>query len=727
TRTLQGISTELIQEDDIGSLSDRVIDAAIEILDADFASFQLYDRERNDLELVTHRGFNGVAESSWSRVTPADGSTCARALETSERVIVRDVERCTFMAGSDDREIYLQTGIRAVQTTPLVSRGGDLLGMFSTHWETVHDPSERDLSRLDILARQAADLIEHQQTVEAVRESEAELDRLNTASRELLEIDADEIRDRGAELVQSVLDVEYAALWRYDEIDGELREYASVTDVKRDETPVYRSEEFADRVWQAFIDDDIVIGTEPTDDHVAADERLWSFVLLPLGRHGVVLAGSLQRERFDGRTIDLVETLRVTLETAWNRAEGERELARQNEELERLDRLNSLIRAIDQAIVSAETREGIDRTVCERLADSELFEFAWLGEYDGATDRMVPTAWAGVDGEYLETRTVSVDDAPSEDPLVAAFRTHEMQTVPDIATDTRTAPWRVDALERGARSSVAVPLVYDGSLYGVLTVYGGHPRPDERETDVLAELGETIAHAISAIEARTTRRSDSVVELALRSSDADTPLSRLARETNCEIAVQGLVPGANDVPTVFFTARGVSPSDITAAGERILAIEELTCLAGQGEDALFRARIADSSLVSMLVTREVAVRSMSIDRGTITLVVDLSESEDVREFVEALWERLPDGELLSRTTRSRPFRTRQTIRMALRERLTPRQLEVLQTAYRSGFFESPRVQTGRELAGGLGISQSTFSLHLRESQRKLCELVLEAA
>jgi PAS domain-containing protein len=50
-----------------------------------------------------------------------------------------------------------------VQSTPLVSRDGRLLGMISTHWRNPHQPSERDFRLLDVLARQAADLIERKQ------------------------------------------------------------------------------------------------------------------------------------------------------------------------------------------------------------------------------------------------------------------------------------------------------------------------------------------------------------------------------------------------------------------------------------------------------------------------------------------------------------------------------------------------------------------------------------
>ena len=45
--------------------------------------------------------------------------------------------------------------------------------MFSTHYHHPHQPSERQLRLLDLLARQAADLIENRRATQALRESQA--------------------------------------------------------------------------------------------------------------------------------------------------------------------------------------------------------------------------------------------------------------------------------------------------------------------------------------------------------------------------------------------------------------------------------------------------------------------------------------------------------------------------------------------------------------------------
>jgi len=86
-------------------------------------------------------------------------------------VVVPDIQTCEFVAGTADLDEYRRSNIRAVQSTPLTARSGQLLGMISTHWREPHQPTERALWRLDVLARQAADLIERGKAEAALRES----------------------------------------------------------------------------------------------------------------------------------------------------------------------------------------------------------------------------------------------------------------------------------------------------------------------------------------------------------------------------------------------------------------------------------------------------------------------------------------------------------------------------------------------------------------------------
>jgi PAS domain S-box-containing protein len=165
----------LIQEGDLESLYNRILDAAIRLMTSDMASMQLLDPERNRLRLLAEKGFHPQSAAFWDWVYLDSASTCGLALSAGSRVVVPDVETCDFMAGTADLDEYRRSNIRAVQSTPLISRSGQLLGMISTHWREPREPTERALRRLDVLARQAADLIERSRAEVALRKSNEQL------------------------------------------------------------------------------------------------------------------------------------------------------------------------------------------------------------------------------------------------------------------------------------------------------------------------------------------------------------------------------------------------------------------------------------------------------------------------------------------------------------------------------------------------------------------------
>jgi PAS domain S-box-containing protein len=175
---LQELSLEMAGQADFDALCDKLIDAAVSIMRSDFASMQQFYPHlgaRGELKLLGHRGFPPEAARFWAWVRADSSCTCGASISRRERVIAADVEHTEFMAGTADQAQLLQAGIHAAQTTPLISRDGELVGMISTHWKECHQPSERDLRLLDILARLAADLIERTKLDEEARRREERL------------------------------------------------------------------------------------------------------------------------------------------------------------------------------------------------------------------------------------------------------------------------------------------------------------------------------------------------------------------------------------------------------------------------------------------------------------------------------------------------------------------------------------------------------------------------
>ena len=172
---LHEISTLLIQEGNLDALYHRILDAAMVVMSSDMASMQLLDPERKQLQLLAWKGFHPQSAAFWEWVHFHSTTTCGLASSAGCPVVVPDVEICDFMAGTPDLDEYRRSNIRAVQSTPLVSRSGQLLGMISTHWREPHQPTDPALRRLDVVARQAADLIERSRAEAALRETNNQL------------------------------------------------------------------------------------------------------------------------------------------------------------------------------------------------------------------------------------------------------------------------------------------------------------------------------------------------------------------------------------------------------------------------------------------------------------------------------------------------------------------------------------------------------------------------
>ena len=171
-RRLHDLSLRLIESGDAATLFQSVIDAACEIMCSDFASLQVYVPERGELRLIAYRGFEPACAASWEWISAGRPTICGLALHRKERVVAPDLETFPPLAGTPELADYRSTGIRAVQSTPLLTRSGQVIGMASTHWRRATQPSEDDLRLFDVLAGLAGQLLQRSLGEQALREAD---------------------------------------------------------------------------------------------------------------------------------------------------------------------------------------------------------------------------------------------------------------------------------------------------------------------------------------------------------------------------------------------------------------------------------------------------------------------------------------------------------------------------------------------------------------------------
>ncbi len=129
TQRLQEISAQLISEEKVEMLYERLIDAAAAILQSDFASIHLLVSGHGQPGKLRLLGFRGAdRQFGEALATSAAHTTTGRALKSSKRVIIADVENDDAGLTTDRLEIYRKAGVRAIQATPLIARDGKNIG-----------------------------------------------------------------------------------------------------------------------------------------------------------------------------------------------------------------------------------------------------------------------------------------------------------------------------------------------------------------------------------------------------------------------------------------------------------------------------------------------------------------------------------------------------------------------------------------------------------------------
>ena len=130
------------------------LDAAVCATGADMGNVQL--RCSDGLRIVAQRGFDDAFLGFFGRVTEGDDCACGRALRLGRRIVVRDVANDPIFADTAAGEAMAKAHARAVQSTPLVSASGQLLGVLSTHYERPREVGEHELDIIDHVARRTA-------------------------------------------------------------------------------------------------------------------------------------------------------------------------------------------------------------------------------------------------------------------------------------------------------------------------------------------------------------------------------------------------------------------------------------------------------------------------------------------------------------------------------------------------------------------------------------------
>ncbi len=436
-----------------------------------------------------------------------------------------------------------------------------------------------------------------------------------------------------------------------------------------------------------LVDQDVVdFGPEAALAEITHDDRVYEVRTSPIDD---------RRGQLIGHTLVLHD---VTV-----RKRRELQLAEQRDDLARVESLNSVIRSVIQALVSASSRDEINRSVAQQLADSDRFRRVCVGDlatWTGDADRWLVAGDADPAGIEAD-----VDRADLE------------------ATDGTTVQpiWSTDEAEGTA---AVVPVAYGRTIFGAFALETDRSTISEREQAVLGELGETVGLAINAVENRQLLSADTVVELELACSDDGSPLVAATEAEGC-LSLAGLVPNRDGRPTAFLQVDGGDPAELCASLDAASAgpVRVVDDSDGRGP---IEWQLDGQTVLGTLLEFGTDVSDLTAADGTVTFEVRLASTADLRALTDHLDTAFPDTTVLSKREGARATDSDRSVSDSVVTDLTDRQSEALEAAYRAGYFDWPREAKAEEVAGTLDITAPTLTAHLRKAEATLLEELFDS-
>jgi DNA-binding CsgD family transcriptional regulator len=414
----------------------------------------------------------------------------------------------------------------------------------------------------------------------------------------------------------------------------------------------------------------------------------------------------------------------VYLRDVTERRREKQSLQQLRQERKRTTLIDDVLSDVLAALVDATSREEIAETICRGLGETELYEFAWVGDRDMGRDELVVRAVAGETGETFGAVRDAVEDGTVTTPEERAVESGRLRTAqPLTASSSVPESVRTAGFADGVQSALAIPLVYGPNVHGVVGIYAdGAETFSERERASFETLGEVAGFAITAVRNRNLLLSDSVAEITFELGDRST-LTELSRSLDATLQLEGMVPQDDDALLCFVSVDGGDVEGLDHAAADIEAIAETRVIGESESGGTVGITVRGGSPLLAVASLGGTVRRATFEGGTGRLVVDLPPDGDVRRIVETISHEY-DAEFVAKEERERSVTTAREFRDELDDRLTERQQTVLRTAYLADYFESPRGSTAEEVANSLGITGSTLLHHLRAGQRKLLDAYL---
>ena len=574
------------------------------------------------------------------------------------------------------------------------------------------------------------------QNITARKEREKALEKrerihreLHATTKDFLEADTEsKVFDGIVEAISSALDFTHFGVMEFDQDKGRLETQAVSSELNAAYSEFPTLEPSDNPLWKVFQDGESRMFNE-IDPHWLPDdivEQMSNLMAVSIGDYGLIYTVTTETDSIEDHDVELIELLAANAETIMSRMSRESQLADISQELslqesrvEDLEGLIGSIETIQHRLAGSDTKESLQKAVCEELVKTDRVGFAWMGQPEIGDTQLLPAARAGSDRGFLDA--VTLEGGEEDLPSQRAVATRQTVNISNISTHVPGMSWAKDAISRGFRSTLSIPLLHDDVLYGVLTLYSSEQEAFEPlYQDIFEEVASLFTQYLSIVNIQFAERSGNALEIEFSLSDSNYPLHLLAERTGSTIEFETVLESSEETVGVLVTVRDGEPENVVEAAKEMSLVAEATPF-GELENNQISLRVRRPFLATEVTPHGGRLTSSVASPAGTTVSINLPERVSVRPLAESLTTRYQNIELVARReTTGRNVGG--TVRME--EALTERQLEILKAAYHGGYYETPREVSGEHLAESFGISNSVVHGHLQAAHKRILERIL---
>lgn len=234
-------------------------------------------------------------------------------------------------------------------------------------------------------------------------------------------------------------------------------------------------------------------------------------------------------------------------------------------ELNKINRVYSLISQINNLILRSKDREELFQEICRIAVTYGKFRMSWIGILNEDNEGINTVAFSGFEnGYFTENDKITILDEPiGKGPTGIAMREGKTVICNDIARNPMMKHWRKRAIQRGYRSSIAIPIIVLNKIIGSFNLYSEDTNffSSEEEVELLEKITQNIAFTLGSIAHEEERKHTQQKIKQLSQAVEQSPVSIIITNTSGDIEY---------VNPKFYETAGYSYEEIVGQNPRIL-------------------------------------------------------------------------------------------------------------------------------------------------------------